>query len=181
MTSDDDQTLFRRAMREVRPLKRRRPAVPKPAPVASAPAASAPAVPEAPAPPRPAAPPPAKTKAALPPLLPGMVAGVDKRTAQRLRRGRMAIDARIDLHGRTEAAAHAALQQFLVRSARAGQRCLLVVTGKGRGGEGVIRKGVPRWLNEAPLRPLVLSFTPAQVPDGGAGALYVLLRRKRGA
>ncbi|MCG8543201.1 MAG: Smr/MutS family protein, partial [Alphaproteobacteria bacterium] len=132
------------------------------------------------APPRPRAPAP-KPKPAAPPLSHGSAPGVDKRTADNLRRGRMAIEARIDLHGLTQDEAHRALTAFVDGQQAAGRRCVLVVTGKGawRAGGGVLREAVPRWLNEPALRRKVLSFSYAQPKDGGEGALYILLRRLR--
>jgi len=134
-----------------------------------------PAVAKAPPKPR-TAPPPAPTQ---PPLAPGSTPGLDKRTAERLRRGQIAIEARIDLHGHKQAEAHRALTAFIIGAAEAGRRCVLVITGKGAGGAGVIRAAVPAWLNAPELRPKILAFRPAQPRDGGTGALYVLLKRKR--
>ena len=109
--------------------------------------------------------------------------GVDRRSAQRLRRGQMAIEARLDLHGHSQEQAHRALAAFISASQAAGRRCVLVITGKGlRPGAfegGVLRAAVPRWLNLSPLREKVLSFSYAQPRDGGEGALYILLRRNR--
>ncbi len=118
---------------------------------------------------------------APPELSHGRAAGVDKRTVDRLRRGQIAIEAEIDLHGHTQEAAHRALQAFIIGQAEAGRRCVRVVTGKGafREGGGVLKIAVPRWLNEAPLRERVLAFSHARRDDGGEGALYVLLRRRR--
>ncbi|MBL26538.1 MAG: DNA mismatch repair protein MutS [Rhodospirillaceae bacterium] len=119
----------------------------------------------------------------LPPLAKGNAPGLDKRSAQRLRRGRYEVDDRIDLHGMTQDRAHAALNAFINASYSRGHRCVLVITGKGglgpSGEGGVLRRSVPRWLNEAPVRASVLAFQPAQPRDGGEGALYVLLRRRR--
>ncbi len=111
----------------------------------------------------------------------GDAPGVDRRTADNLRKGRTEIEARIDLHGMTQAEAHRALTSFIVGQHEAGRRCVLVVTGKGtwREGGGVLREAVPRWLNEPDLRPRLLSFTHAQRKDGGEGALYILLKRIR--
>ena len=118
----------------------------------------------------------------LPPMEIGQMAGTDRRTANRLRRGRMEIDARLDLHGYRQEEAHQRLFGFLSAANAAQARCVLVVTGKGRqasGETGKLKSAVPQWLNEAPFRHLVLSVTYAQQRDGGEGALYVLLRRKR--
>jgi DNA-nicking Smr family endonuclease len=92
-----------------------------------------------------------------------------------LKRGEMAIAARLDLHGMTQDEAHRALHRFIARSAGAKLRNLLVVTGK----SGVLHSAVPRWLDEPELRPFVLAQVRAQPKDGGSGALYVLLRRQR--
>ncbi|SBW08775.1 Smr protein/MutS2-like protein [uncultured Alphaproteobacteria bacterium] len=111
----------------------------------------------------------------------GSTANIDKRTAERFKKGEMQIEARLDLHGLTREAAHDALQDFMRDSFERGRRCVIVVTGKGRrsDGVGILRSEVPRWLNEAQLRPLILSFAYAQPRDGGEGALYVFLRRER--
>jgi DNA-nicking Smr family endonuclease len=116
---------------------------------------------------------------------------VDGRTAQRLRRGQMEIDGRLDLHGLTRDQARAALERFILSSFAAGRRCLLVITGKGKsraGAEnwltpepGVLKQNVPEWLETAPLRDIVLRTEPARPQHGGGGALYVLLRRNRDA
>lgn len=107
---------------------------------------------------------------------------MDKHTAARLRRGRIDIEGRIDLHGMTQEEAHANLSGFIKSSAGAGCRCLLVITGKGIGkgmGGGILRAQFPHWLNTADLRPLILAFAPAQPRDGGGGAFYVYLRKRR--
>ncbi len=123
---------------------------------------------------------------ALPaPLNLGAVADMDRRAAQRLKRGEMRIDGRIDLHGLTLDQAHGALAAFIRGAYGRGARCLVVVTGKGTGqarGEqsGKIRYEVPHWLNQPALRPLVLAVAAAGRYDGGDGALYVLLKRVRG-
>ena len=177
--SPADRKLWERVVGDVRPLKERPPADPSPAPDSEkTPAKAPPRITKAPAPRRPALPPPKPP----PELRPGSTAGVDKRTANRFRRGQMAIDGRLDLHGYTQEPAYAALRGFITGAAGAGRRCLLVVTGKGyraEDGVGVLRAAVPRWLNQPPLRDLVLAIAPAQPRDGGDGAFYVLLRRRR--
>ena len=107
---------------------------------------------------------------------------LDKRTGQKLVRGKMPLEGRLDLHGLTQEQAHGKLTRFIATSAEAGKRCVLVITGKGlkpTGETGVLRQAVPRWLNSAELRPLVLAIRYAQAKDGGEGALYVLLKRRR--
>ena len=119
--------------------------------------------------------PPPKPKA--PPLAP-----LGRRMRQRVARGREAIDARFDLHGLTQAEAHAALSRFLHSAGGRGARLVLIITGKGRrGGEpGVLRRQVPLWLALPEFRDLVIGFEDAHVAHGGEGALYVRLRRQRG-
>lgn len=111
----------------------------------------------------------------------GAVAGLDRRSAERMRRGRMAIDARLDLHGLGQQDAHSQLNSFLARAQAQGLRCVLVITGKGRSSEegGVLRKQVPKWLNLPDNRERVLAFDYARPQHGGSGALYILLRRQR--
>jgi DNA-nicking Smr family endonuclease len=128
---------------------------------------------------------PVKQKAAvtlqLAPAALGPRGGIDKRTDEKVRRGRAAIDGRIDLHGLTQSEAHDALIGFVRRSHAQGRRLLLVITGKGGmpRGEGVLRSAVPRWLHESPVRDLVLAVHQAQPQHGGGGAYYVYLRRRR--
>ncbi|MEE8516869.1 MAG: Smr/MutS family protein [Alphaproteobacteria bacterium] len=118
----------------------------------------------------------------LPDLAPGRTPGLDKRTAQRLRRGQLKVEANLDLHGLTQDEAHGALVDFLISAHQAGKRCVLVVTGKGltpRGESGVLRTMLPRWLNTPPLRERVLALQSAQPRHGGGGAFYVMLKRLR--
>lgn len=122
---------------------------------------------------------PRPAKSSLLPLEHGTSPGVDRRTADRFRKGRMAVEGRLDLHGMTQAQAYGALHSFIERASATGLRCVLVITGKGMQGQGVLRRMVPRWLNDTRLRPLILSFSHAQIPDGGDGALYVLVKRRR--
>ena len=112
---------------------------------------------------------------ALPPL--DRFAGIDRATAERLKRGRYPVAARLDLHGMTQAEAHRALAGFVAGSRAGGRRCLLVITGHGRMSGGILKAAVPRWLGEPELRRHVLAIAPAQPDAGGSGALYVLLRR----
>lgn len=109
----------------------------------------------------------------------GAAAGLDKRSLARLRRGMLPIEGTIDLHGMTQSEAHAALHAFIATSQQRGRRCVLVITGKGSRSEGVLRNAVPHWLNLPATRSLVLAFAYATPAHGGAGALYVLLKRQR--
>jgi DNA-nicking Smr family endonuclease len=154
----------------------------KPLPGRTPPRSSPPA--RRPAPPSPK-PPPAAPPPSAPPLTVDRAPGYDRANAERLKRGRQPVEARLDLHGLTQAEAHRALAAFL-RAARAdGKRCVLVITGRGSGrelpGGGVLKSAVPRWLDEPDFRPHVLAIATAQPRDGGSGALYVMLRRTRSA
>ena len=116
----------------------------------------------------------------------GSVAGLNRRQADALRGGEIAIDAQLDLHGLSRKEAGDKVAAFLARSTRRGLRCVLVITGQGRRdplakARGVLRGGLERWLNEPATRPLVLACVPAQRRHGGQGAFYVLLRRRRSA
>lgn len=108
-------------------------------------------------------------------------AGIDRATAERLKRGRHPVEARLDLHGRTQAEAHRELCAFVETSYRDGRRCVLVITGRGLGpdGPGVLKSAVPRWLAEPGPRRRILAIAAARPHHGGAGALYLLLRRRR--
>ena len=117
---------------------------------------------------------------ALPDLRAGSFAGLDKRTAQRLKRGQLKIEARLDLHHMIQAEAHQALIHFIATSVASSRRTVIVITGKGlkRSGEiGVLRTMVPRWLNQAPLRAQIVAFSEAAPKDGGSGALYLRLKK----
>lgn len=113
---------------------------------------------------------------------------MDRKSFQRLKRGKLVPEAKLDLHGMTFDDAHGALTGFILRAHGAGKRLVLVVTGKGKdrdgGGpipvrRGVLRHNVPHWLRTAPLAPLVLQVTEAHIRHGGGGAYYVYLRRRR--
>jgi len=120
--------------------------------------------------------------------------GVDGRTAERLRKGTIEPDAKLDLHGYTEDAAHRAVDDFLRSATTRGARLVLIVTGKGikpaapdepfdleleRRTRGVLRAMVPRWLQEPALVRFVADVRIAHRRHGGGGALYVYLRKER--
>ncbi len=106
-------------------------------------------------------------------------AGLDRATRQKLIRGNLPVDARIDLHGYNTQQAEIKLLNFIHESAYFGYRCVLVITGKGVRGEGVLRRYVPLWLKQPPLDGIVLAISNAIPKDGGTGAIYVMLRRTR--
>lgn len=135
-------------------------------------------------------PPPTKAASAKPapagpkkysPLATGRSGDVDGRTLDKLKRGQLRPQARLDLHGMTQDEAHRALVSFMADAQAEGKRCVLVITGRGRisEGGGVLRNQTPNWLNTPAIRSRILAFATAQPKDGGSGALYVLLRRVR--
>lgn len=106
-------------------------------------------------------------------------ADLDHRTRTKLKRGRLEVDAKLDLHGLRQAEAQSALIDFLRRAQAGGARMAIVVTGKGARNEdgGVLRRLVPLWLQSPNLRDLVVGFGEAARHHGGEGALYVQIRR----
>lgn len=159
----------------VRPLPGRAPA-PEPAlpPEAVAPQASGPQAPPKSA--RPKGPPPSPPKPAPPAWRPPEAIEPNRR--HRITRERDPIVARIDLHGMDYDQARAALESFLFRAWDEGHRAVLVITGKGARGDGVLRRAAPEWLAAPRLRPLVAGLSEAHRRHGGSGALYVALKRK---
>jgi DNA-nicking Smr family endonuclease len=167
--------LWRATLRDVRPLRGRKRSAHPTTPIA----ADLPS--DAQAPPLPA------ERRGRAVLAPGD--GLDRRTAERLRRGQLPIEARLDLHGMRQDEAHDALAAFLARVSSRGFRCVLIITGKGLRrlddaewrieASGVLKSAVPRWLAEPVQRARILAVAEAQPKHGGSGALYVLLRRQR--
>src|SRR5665647_1876183 len=174
--SYEDRVLWTTVTKAIKPL-RARPLIapdahddgeaarpPKPAPPAKRAAKAAPAL-AARTPPQPPAPP---------------LAPLGRRMKQRVARGKESIDARLDLHGLTQHEAHGELLRFLRHANARDARLVLVITGKGRGGEiGVLRRQVPQWLGLPEFRSLVVGFEDAAIAHGGEGALYVRVRRSR--
>jgi DNA-nicking Smr family endonuclease len=176
----DELELWRQVAQTVRPIKSKRHPAPPKDEAPSAPAAktkpaktAAPATPPA----KPQPPTPAKPHE----LTHGLSHGIARRQAERFRKGKLPIEGKIDLHGRTQQDAHDDLLAFLKRAHAVGKRTVLVVTGKGMttSKTGILRQAVPRWLNEPTFRSLVLAFDYAEPQHGGEGALYVLLKRVR--
>lgn len=126
------------------------------------------------------------------PPRPGPSAGqslrMDAKAFARMRRGKLSVEGRLDLHGMTLSEAHPRLIDFVLGAHGRGKRLVLVITGKGqdRGDDwampsrrGILRQQVPIWLSSGPLRAAVLQTAPAHRGHGGEGALYVYLRRRR--
>jgi DNA-nicking Smr family endonuclease len=171
--SPDDLALWERATKDTKPLRNR------------ARRATPPVSPE-----RPQARSVRSRMAAPPPKGP---LGIDGALEKRLRRGAIAPDATLDLHGETQTRAYDRLIRFLGVAEATGRRCILVITGKGgpktdadldadwrtSQTRGVLRRMVPQWLKEPPLHDRVLAVRPAHMRHGGAGAFYVILRRPR--
>lgn len=114
---------------------------------------------------------------------------LDKRMSEKLRKGKVPIEGRLDLHGYNQVRAYEVLKKFIIQAQQSGRRHVLVITGKGRSkaggqdwlsqGDGVLKQRVPQWLSEKEMQQYVLKFFSAQPKDGGSGALYVYLRRLR--
>ncbi len=163
-TTDEERALFAEAFKETRPLK-----------------------------------PVAKPSSKKPTVVASAAAkkftdGVNGNTAERLRKGALEPDRRIDLHGKTEAAAHRALLSFLRGAQRSGAKLVLIITGKGARkpdpyepfdlelescARGVLKAMVPRWFREPEFAVLIADYRSAHIRHGGGGALYVYLKKKR--
>jgi DNA-nicking Smr family endonuclease len=182
-SDDDDEALWEKVVETSAPLKRgRNTATPKPAKIAAPIAMAKP--PQVPRPIQPArgpAPKPSQVPRAAP---------LDRQTSRQLDKGKIEVEARLDLHGMRQRDAHAQLRRFLKTAQARGLRHVLVITGKGadqvasksfyeEDERGVLRNAVPHWLAEPDLAALVVSFSPAPRRLGGEGALYVRLRRSR--
>lgn len=173
---EDDDELWAHMMRDVQKIKREQPVKDgrEPEPVAERPKAA-----------------PAKRRVTEAVVTPKKVMGhgVDRKTAEKFRKGQMPIEGRLDLHGLRQDQAYEALNAFIGASYHAEKRCVLVITGKGAGadgrrdplvqGQGVLKRKVPEWMDSPPLDAVVLKFEKARPQHGGDGALYVLLRRRR--
>lgn len=171
--SKEENELWQGVTRAVTPLRKR--ANPAPDDLSGTVMASSPAKPRKTAA---AAFPPDQPRPKSPPPL----APLDRKTKQRIARGRREIGARLDLHGHTQAQAHDALLRFLRMAQAKSASVVLVITGKGVRGDGergVLRRTVPLWLGMPEFRDYVVGFDDASAGHGGEGALYVRVRKKR--
>jgi len=103
--------------------------------------------------------------------------GISRSSARAIKSGQAGYTSKLDLHGLSRAKAHSRLVRYLNEAATSGHRHVLIITGKGAAGGGVIRQEFPEWINSPPLNMLVIAYCQAQPKDGGAGAFYVNLRR----
>jgi DNA-nicking Smr family endonuclease len=176
--SEEERALWESVAKQVKPL-RKKPRAAKPHATEIEAEAPATARPAAATKPHASVQTASPKKPAAPPLAP-----LGRRERSKLSRGRMEIDARLDLHGMTQTRAHRALFGFLQRAHHEGLTFVLVITGKGRVGvaeseRGVLRRQVPQWLSLPEFRSLVVGFEEAHIGHGGEGALYVRIRRSR--
>lgn len=110
----------------------------------------------------------------------GLGDGIDRRILKRLQNGEYAVQAHLDLHGATREEARELVGRFMVESRRAGRRCVLIVHGRGLHSKDqipVLKSSLRGWLERGQIARTVLAFATARPSDGGAGAVYVLLRR----
>jgi DNA-nicking Smr family endonuclease len=187
----DEAELWKELTRSLDPVKG------KPRVGAAPASSSSAAVPKKPEPPAETAAKPQRTVPLARPkpaaVKPPPLADFDRRKARQIASGKVEVDARIDLHGARQRDAHARLRAFLIEAHAKGHRTVLVITGKGGESEpvdrlgaltgerqrGVLKRSVPLWLEEPNLRAIVLGYTQAGIRHGGAGALYVQLRKAR--
>ena len=126
----------------------------------------------------------AKVKTSLDKTMPadfrlGERSGVDRTSARRMQRGQVSIEDRLDLHGLSQEQAQKEVKAFISGAAQKNFRHVLIITGKGRDGHGILREKVPEWLKDSPLCYQINAISYAQPKDGGKGALYIRLKRQR--
>jgi DNA-nicking Smr family endonuclease len=112
----------------------------------------------------------------------GCIHGFGRRLMEKLRKGQFAVQEHLDLHGLTKQEAEGKVREFLLQSHYRGLRCVLVIHGRGLNSEDhlpVLKERLPIWLSRGPIRKIVLAFSTARPYDGGTGAIYVLLKRKK--
>lgn len=164
--SDDEQQLWRRVVERVKPRKR----VAKSAIVARKPDTETPRTTIAKAA-------EARTRpSSLPTRAPAMPPA-NRGNEKRVRRGKIEIGGTLDLHGHTQETARATVGRFLRAAYKRGDRTVVVVTGVGRTGQGVLRQRLPEWLADGDWRAIVSGFAQAHRAHGGAGAYYVFLKK----
>jgi DNA-nicking Smr family endonuclease len=112
----------------------------------------------------------------------GQIRGLNPKTFRKLKGGSLSVEAHLDLHGHTLDQARISFLDFMRETYLQGMRCVLIIPGRGKNsplGMGILRQGVQSWLTRDPVKRIVLAFCTAQPRHGGAGALYVLLRKHK--
>ena len=102
--------------------------------------------------------------------------GIDRKNWERFTKGKMDIDARLDLHGLSEEDAYHAFKTFLHLQIHRKNRCVLIITGKGK---GILKNALYRWIDDPAFQSNILKFSKAAPKHGGDGAFYILLRRHK--
>ena len=113
----------------------------------------------------------------------GCIHGFDRKLMQKIKKGQFPVQDYVDLHGLTKQEAEIMMRDFLLQSHRLGLRCVLVVHGRGLNSQDnipVLKERLPIWLNRGPVKRFVLAFSTAMPYDGGTGAIYILLKKRRG-
>jgi len=114
----------------------------------------------------------------------GKIPGLDRSTSENLRKGKIKIEGNLDLHGYGYDDAKKTVEKFVEDAYFSDKRCVLIITGKGgvkfsKTSSGIIKQSLPAWINQGNLKNMILGFSIAKPKDGGDGAFYVLLRRKK--
>lgn len=112
----------------------------------------------------------------------GYILGLDPAVFAKLKAGAYSLEGHVDLHGQNIEQAYATLSTFIKHAYQSGKRHLLVITGRGKnspGGTPVLRERVQAWFTRDPFKRVILAFCTAKPGDGGAGAVYVLLRKRK--
>ena len=167
--SQDELALWKTATRNVSPLVRMKPQPAKPSAAEPSAVVKSKPVERVHAPVK-------KPVVAKPFSIPALF---DAETERRLQKNQARVEARMDLHGMTEVEAHRALVDFVTISSRKGFRLILIITGKGAEGRGVLKKNLPLWIEGPALRRYIAATRPALDRHGGEGAIYLMLKRKR--
>jgi DNA-nicking Smr family endonuclease len=110
----------------------------------------------------------------------GLAPGIDKRLLRKLKKGEYALQGHLDLHGMTSEEARLEIEKFVEAALTAGKRCVLIIHGRGLNSKDnipILKERLKLWLTRGRIARRVLAFATARPPDGGAGAVYVLLRR----
>ncbi len=124
----------------------------------------------------------AKVKTSFPDIEIGVLTNIDKRNAKRLKRGKMKVEATLDLHGYSLKEAESELYEFIDYAYSSGKRCIRVITGKGLKSSGsvTIYSSIESWLNRRDIKGKIITVSYAPYSDGGKGAIYILLRKNLG-